>query len=163
MKTIRTAILITAALITTQISGPVNGQTAAVKRLSPSALVSDLYRAHRQKGSPFFQTRNRALLYKYFVKTLAELIWKDVVSSKGEVGVIDGDPLYDAQDMKITSFAVGKPIYENGKAKVTVSFENFRQKKMIVFLLANGRAGWRVSDIDYGEGRTLLGEFKEPR
>jgi len=27
----------------------------------------------------------------------------------------------------------------------------------------NGPVGWRIRDIDYGEGRTLVGEFKESR
>ena len=132
-------------------------------RLSPAALVTDLYKAHRHKRGPFFQTRNRALLDKYFEKRLADMIWKDAVTSKGEVGVIDGDPLYDAQDMEIKNFAIAKATYEQGKARVAVSFENFGKQKTIVFLLTNGRSGWRISDIDYGEGRTLLGEFKESR
>jgi len=131
--------------------------------MSPNTLVAELYRQHDRKHSPFFQTRNRALLYKYFEKSLADMIWKDAASSKEEVGVIDGDPLYDAQDMQIRKFVTGKPSYENGKAKVNVSFENFGQKKTIVFLLVNGRTGWKISDIDYGEGRTLVGELRGTR
>jgi hypothetical protein len=115
LKAIRTAILITAALISTHTSPPVNGQSAPAKRLSPDALVSDLYKAAKQKHSPFFQTRSRALLYKYFEKSLADLIWKDAVHSKGEVGAIDGDPLYDAQDIEIKKFAIKKPKYEEGR------------------------------------------------
>ena len=91
------------------------------------------------------------------------MIWKDAVSSKGEVGVIDGDPLYDAQDMDIKNFAIGKAVFEDGKARLTVSFDNFGEKKSIIFVLVNGRSGWRISDIDYGKGRTLVGEFKESR
>jgi len=73
-------------------------QTRAAKPKSPDALVADLYKAHNAKRSPFFQTRSRARIYQYFEKDLADLIWKDAITSKGEVGVIDGDPLYDAQD-----------------------------------------------------------------
>jgi hypothetical protein len=83
------------------VCAPVYGQRAGINRLSPNALVADLYRVHNQKHSPFFQTRSRALLYKYFEKALADMLWKDAVKSKGEVGAIDGDPLYDAQDMEI--------------------------------------------------------------
>ncbi len=79
------------------------------------------------------------------------------------MGAIDGDPLYDAQDMEIKKFAIAKATYESGIAKVPVSFENFGKKKTIIFLLANGRTGWRIRDIDYGEGRTLVGDFKESR
>jgi len=163
MKAIRTAILITAALISTHTSPPANGQSAPAKRLSPDALVSDLYKAAKQKHSPFFQTRSRALLYKYFEKSLADLIWKDAVHSKGEVGAIDGDPLYDAQDMEIKKFAIKKPRYEKGRALVDVTFENFGKPQTIMYIVVKGKTGWRIRDIVYSEGRTLRSELKENR
>jgi hypothetical protein len=136
-------------------------QPTAAKPKSPDALVADLYKAHNAKRSPFFQTRSRARVYQYFEKDLADLIWKDAVTSKGEVGVIDGDPLYDAQDMEIKKFAVGKPTIEGNNAKVSVTFENFGQKKTLIFLLVNGRTGWRIHDIDYGDHGTMRSWFKE--
>src|SRR6266852_6027510 len=122
-------ILVMALCFAAGLSISVDGQPAATKRLSPDALVADLYRAHNQKHSPFFQTRSRALLYKYFEKDLADLIWRDAVKSKGEVGALDGDPLYDAQDIEIKKFAIGKPSYADNKAAVKVTFENFNQPK----------------------------------
>ena len=73
--------------------------------VTPEAMVADLYKQHDAKKSPFFQTKNRALVDKYFTKTLADLIWKDATTAKGEVGAIDGDPLYNAQDIEIKNFA----------------------------------------------------------
>lgn len=139
----------------------VRAQSSASKLMSSDALVSDLYKADKQKRSPFFQTRSRALLYKYFEKSLADMIWKDAVTSKGEVGAIDGDPLYDAQDMDIKNFMIRKPRYEDGRALVDVTFENFGKKHTITFIVVNGRAGWRIRDIVYSEGRTLSSELKE--
>jgi hypothetical protein len=46
------------------------------------------------------------------------------------------------------------------KARVEVSFENFGKKKTIVFVLVNGKTGWRISDIDYGESGSLRGWLK---
>lgn len=135
-------------------------QAQSPKRLSPTALVTDLYKAHNQKRSPFFQTRSRARLDKYFEKSLADMIWKDAKTSKGEVGALDGDPLYDAQDMEIKKFVINQATYEDGKAKVNVTFENLGQKKSFVFVLVNGRTGWRIQNIDYGEGRSLRGYLK---
>jgi hypothetical protein len=128
---------------------------------SADALVAELYKAHDQKRGPFFQTKSRALLNKYFEKSLADMIWKDRVSSKNEVGVLDGDPLYDAQDMEIKNFAIGKAESEGAKAKVTVTFENFGQKKTLVFMLGKGGTGWRINDIDYGSEGTLRAWFKK--
>jgi hypothetical protein len=124
--------------------------------------VAALYKVHDQKRGPFHPGHG-ALLYKYFDKRLADMIHKDTVASaaKHDVGVIDGDPLYDAQDFEIKNFAIGNASYENGKAKVPVTFENIGEKKTLIFVLVNSRSGWRISDIDYGEGRTLVGEFKE--
>jgi hypothetical protein len=48
------------------------------------------------KNSPFFPTKDHGLVNKYFSERLAQLIWKDAVSSRGEVGALDFDPLYDA-------------------------------------------------------------------
>jgi len=138
-----------------------SAQTTAAKPKSPDALVADLYRAHNAKRSPFFQTRNRARIYQYFEKDLADLIWKDAVTSKGEVGVIDGDPLYDAQDTEIKKFAIGKATIDGKNAKVAVTFENFGEKKTLVFLMVNGRTGWRIHDIDYGDHGTMRSWFKE--
>ena len=160
MNSAKLIVLIALLGFGASLSPEVRGQSRVTNRLSPDALVKDLYWQHDHKRSPFFQTRSRALLYKYFEKTLADKIWKDAVGSKGEVGAIDGDPLYDAQDIEIRKFAIGKPTYESS-VPVTVSFENFGQKRSIIFLMVNRGAGWRISDIDYGEGRTLFGELKE--
>ena len=32
------------------------------------------------------------MLYKYFARSLADMIWKDAVSSKGEVGALEALP-----------------------------------------------------------------------
>src|SRR5438093_6329282 len=139
-------------------------QAQAVTRSSPNALVAGLYKVHNQKRGPFHPGHG-ALVYKYFEKKLANMIRKDAAAAaaKNEVGVIDSDPLYDAQDMEIKNFSIGKASYENGKAKVPVTFENLGEKKTLIFVLVNSRSGWRISDIDYGEGRTLVGEFKESK
>jgi hypothetical protein len=163
MKSLKPILFIVVLLLPTGFTCTSHGTAYAqssVKRLSPEALVRDLYRQHDRKRSPFFQTKSRALLYKYFEKSLADMIWKDAVTSKGEVGALDGDPLYDAQDMEIKKFAIGKPGYESGRAKVNVTFENFGQPKSFVFTLVNGRSGWRINNIEYGEGRSLRGYLK---
>jgi hypothetical protein len=160
MRIVFITLLAAACLCATAALGP--GQTTGARQMSPDALVKDLYHAHDRKRGPFFQTKSRALLDKYFEKSLADMIWKDRVTSKGEVGVLDGDPLYDAQDFEIKNFAVGKAEYDGAKARVPVTFENLGVKKSLVFLLGKGATGWRINDIDYGgqEG-TLRSWFKK--
>ena len=86
---------------------PLSG-SAEAPAVTPAAVVADLYKQHNANKSPFFQAKNRALVDKYFTKPLADRIWKDATTEKNEVGVIDGDALYDAQDTKIKNFAIGK-------------------------------------------------------
>ena len=88
-----------------------------VPQSSPEALVSDLY---KQKNSPFFQTKDHGLVNKYFADRLAQLIWKDAVTSKGEVGALEADPLYDAQDFDIKKFSLRKSKSEKDSAEVIV-------------------------------------------
>jgi hypothetical protein len=164
MRTTKSIALIAGMMwLTWAIASTAGAQTQAALPKTPEALVADLYQAQKSKRGPFFQTRSRALVDKYFSKSLGDLIWKDARTSKGEVGVIDGDPLYDAQDMQIKKFVIGKYVSETtGKAKVPVTFENFGEKKTITFMLTKGTIGWRIDDIDYGGGRTLMSEFKTP-
>lgn len=135
-------------------AAPAAGETA-------SAFVKELYRQHDKKESPFFQTRDRARVDKYFDKKLADLIWKDANDSKGEVGVIDGDPLYNAQDMEIKNFSVGAAKVAGEKAEVPVSFDNYGKKQNLTFMLVMRRSEYKIEDIKYPDGSTLLGWFKD--
>lgn len=125
------------------------------------ALVADLYKQHDAKKSPFFQTKNRALVGKYFTNRLADLIWKDATSSNGEVGAIDGDPLYNAQDMEIKNFAIGRADVKGGTATVPVTFTNFGQKQTITFSLKQINTGWKIDDIGFGGGDSLMKWLKD--
>jgi hypothetical protein len=158
---INKSILLVLLLLT--FSFPARAQRAApsTSSLAPDALVAALYRTHDKKNSPFFQTRSRALLTKYFTNDLANLIWKDAVSSKGEVGALDADPLYHAQDSEIKKFLIHKPKLAGDKAEVLVSFENFGQKEEITFTLVSSQSNWKISNLKYKDGTDLVGIFRD--
>ena len=154
MKTIRLI-----AVIIALIAGTVFSSASAVAKTSPDTVVASLYKQHK-KRSPFFQTRSRALVDQFFEKSLADLIWKDAVNSKGEVGALGADPLYNAQDTDIRRFVIHKPVYRSGKADVLVSFENFRQRRQITFQLVSRGSGWKIANIQYGDDTDLLGMLR---
>ena len=133
---------------------------AADKVATPEALVTELYKAHDAEKSPFFQAEDRALVDHYFTKELADFLWKDAKESKGEIGVIDFDPLYNAQDTEIKKFVVNKATVDGAKATVVASFVNFDKKIRITFKLVKQDDAWKFSDIQYTEGHTLLKLFK---
>ncbi len=135
--------------------------SAADKVATPEALVVKLYKAHDAEKSPFFQDKDRALVDHYFTKELAELMWKDIKASKGEVGAIDFDPLYNAQDTEIKNFAINPAKVDGGKATLVVNFTNFDKKTHITFKLAQQGDAWKISDIQYPEGHALLKLYKD--
>lgn len=121
-----------------------------------AAVVTDLYKQHDAKKSPFFQTKNRALVDKFFTKRLGDLIWKDAKNSAGSVGAIDADPLYNAQDTDIKNFAVGSAKIEGDVASLTVTFTNFDVRQMITFQLKRVGTAWKIDDIGYGGSDSLM-------
>ena len=136
------------------------GENSAAQTAAPDAIVKDLYTQHDARKSPFFQTKDRALVDKYFEKNLADMIWKDAKESDGEVGALGADPLYNAQDTDIKNFSLGQPKITGEKAEVIVTFDNYKEKEKFIYTLVKQNNEWKISDINYGE-LTLIGVFKD--
>lgn len=135
--------------------------SAADKAATPEALVAELYKAHDAEKSPFFQDKDRALVDHYFTKELADLMWKDAVSSKGELGVLDFDPLYDAQDLLLKNFVIHPTKTEKNKTSVLVTFENTGQKKRNTFIFVQQAGVWKIGDLRYSSGHALLKLYQD--
>jgi hypothetical protein len=129
----------------------------------PEAVVKELYRVHRNGYGHVFEKQGRKLQQKFFDQKLAALIWKDLTQTpEGEVGNLDFDPLYSAQDMKIKNFRVGASAVEGDTATVPVTFMNYDQKVRLEFRLVNTKAGWKVSNILYGGDSDLVKILSQP-
>jgi hypothetical protein len=130
---------------------------------SPDAVVRELYRVHKKGYGHVFVKEGRKLQQRFFDANLAGLIWKDLTETpQDEVGHLDFDPLYNAQDIHITRFRVGAPALEGDHATVLVTFNNYDRKENLKFLMVKTATGWKISNIDYGEGFTLLKILTEP-
>lgn len=131
----------------------------------PEALVKDLYKTHDQNlknnTDSILDGKNRKSLDKYFDKTLGDFIWKDLTTHTDEVGVLDFDPFYNAQDFDIKNFSVAKAKITGTKASVIVKFTNSGRRDTLNYQLVRGKSGWRIADIKYTDGTSLLGYFKE--
>jgi hypothetical protein len=77
-------------------------------------VVAQFYQAHRSKHDPLDETQ---LLSRYFDAELLKLYLKDKREAKGEVGRLDGDPLYNAQEIQITDFSISAPKTTGGRAE----------------------------------------------
>ena len=129
--------------------------TAAISTasdLSAKDLVAQLYQAHRSKHDPLDETQ---LLGRYFDAALLKLYLKDKREAKGEVGRLDGDPLYNAQDIQFKDFSVSAPEMVGGETRVTVHFKNIGKPARIIYVLSRTADGWRISDIRYDDGSSL--------
>lgn len=127
---------------------------------TPDTLVYRLYRDHSTPRSPFFTTDSAAIA-RYCTPELTALLLRDArySQSHGEVGALDGDPFYNAQDTSITDFKILPATYPepDRRAEVVVTFRNYDAPQRIVFQLVKTTAGWRVADINWGDGYTLRG------
>ena len=131
-------------LVTTVIS------TAA--DLSAKDLVAQFYQAHRSKHDPLDETQ---LLGRYFDAALLKLYLKDRREAKGEVGRLDGDPLYNAQDIQISDFSASAPETVGAETRVTVHFKNLGKPVRMIYVLSRTADGWRIGDIRYDDGSSL--------
>lgn len=129
---------------------------------APDAVVRNLYAAHDADKGPFFQSKNRALVDRFFAKELADLIWKDAVCQQENGGIcnLDFNVPYatnggDRRDA--SQFKIGKPEYGEGNRKladVPVTFKLFSTKAnpsetiTILYRVEQGKAkDWKISDI----------------
>ncbi len=127
------------------------------KEIPPHVIVKNLYAAQKAGSGPFFQTRSRALVDKYFTKSLADLIWKDALAAHGEVGAIDFDPLYGSQDPQITDFTIMETGWGGDskfgpadEAVVQVTFKDSGKERMVSYQFKQGRdKKWKIYDIHY--------------
>ncbi len=130
-------------------------QTRKTSAATPDQVVKNLYAAQKtEKTNPFAQTKNRSLVNKYFTKDFADLIWKTNASETGW----NMDPLYNAQDIQITGFVVGKPKADGGPDNVylKVTFKNFGQAESVGFnLRREANKIWKIDNIDYSDGEDL--------
>ena len=120
--------------------------------LSPKEVVAQLYKAYGTEQSSEGETR---LFSRCFDHDLMQLYLRDKREAKGEVGRLDGDPLYNAQEVQITDFSISAPKITGGEALVTVRFKNIGKPTRVECVLRRTVHGWKISDIRYDDGSSL--------
>lgn len=124
--------------------------------LTPDQVVKNLYAARKNpKTDPFFQKKSRALVDKYFTANLADVIWKDATAPGEGVGALDFDPLFYAQDVRISNFVVGRA---DANGVVRVTFKNMDRSEEIKFFLTRENSAskiWKIDSIVYSDAEDL--------
>lgn len=129
---------------------------------APEAVIYTLYAQHSKNITPFHQKKSRASIAAYFTKATTDLIWKDATrKNQDEPGVINGDPLYNSQEIQSKEFIVGTGEITGSNAVVNVNTGGFQELRKIKFLLVIENGAWKIEDIDYGSGESLVKWLKE--
>ena len=158
MKHLAIPILLVAGSVCSQAAQKVPAANA------PDAVVRELYRVHNNGRGHVFDRKGKKYIYKYFDQKLADLLWKELTETPGdEVGNLDFDPLYNAQDTGITKFLINKPVVNGDDSTVLVSFRNFGQQTKITFELHKGAGGWKISNLLYGDKSDLIKILSAPK
>jgi hypothetical protein len=137
------------------------GASVYSQRSMPAQLVRELYTAHDAGNGPFSQPPARARIDMFFTPRLGNLLWKEANNKTGEVGALDGDPLYNAQDMDIRSFKIAKAVINGTTSTVPVSFTNVKKKERLTFVLKRVGKEWKIDDIKYSPSDTLYKWLKK--
>jgi hypothetical protein len=139
--------------------------TAAAGEEAPDAVLNNIYEIHakdfKSNKDQFLDGKSRKMLDKFFDKNLANLIWKDLTTNKGEVGVIDFDLFYASQDPNIKNVKVSPAVIKGDSATDIVTFTDSGLKRTLVYNLVKENGSWKISDINYGNEGTLLKYFKD--
>ena len=127
---------------------------------TPEEVVKNLIAAaSSEKTSPFFQTKNRTMMDKFFTKEFADAIFKDAVTANGEVGAIEFDPLTGTQD---ETKPVGVTVQKRRagtdeiQAIIPVTFTTGNEARSVDFEVLQGDdKAWKISNIMYADGEDL--------
>jgi hypothetical protein len=127
--------------------------------LSPKDVVAQLYKAYGTEQSSAGETR---LFTRYFDDELLKLYLRDKREAKGEVGRLEGVPLYNAQETEITDFSISEPKVTGKEAVVNVHFKNLGKAERVQCVLHQTAKGWRISDMRYDDGNSLKKILQAP-
>ena len=130
---------------------------------APESLIKELYKIHnddfKHETERIMDGKSRKMLNNFFDKTLSDYIWKDLTTRGNEVGLLDFDIFYAAQDAKITKLVVGQTKTNADNATVIVTFNNFGKKETLTYSLIKQKSAWKISNIKYADGSSLLTYF----
>lgn len=138
--------------------------TVSVTFKTPDALVQNLYKLHNKGLGPIFGRKDRLYLDRYFDQRLSALLLKNIIGPpSGDVGNLDFDPLFNAQELIISNFQIGPAkTHKNKTSTVVVTFKNGDRPERITFHLNKAGSDWKIQDIDYGSGERLVKILSQP-
>ena len=143
-------------------------------RQTPESVIKEIYAIHaedveNEAADRIVNGNSRENLDKYFDKNLADLIWGDFTAERGEddpneIGVIDFDLFYATQeDLPVTHLQISEAQFADDKATVRASFTSGGINEAVEYSLVAENGAWKIADIKYSRGESLLKRFESAR
>lgn len=124
-------------------------------RSAADRLVRALYFEHNKQGNPLLETKNRALIDQFFIKSTADLIWRGASTSPGKLKRTKSNPLFNAPNESIKKMWVLPAAVAGSRAVVYVTFERNAKPEEIRIDMRQVAGRWRIMDMRYPDGKRL--------
>lgn len=145
-------------------TAPVDSAAALTKRPGPDAprsaadrLVRALYFEHNKTDNPFREVKTGVLIDQFFVRSLADKIWKKVSQPGYKAPKVN--PLFNAPDASITKTWVEPAAVGGSRAVVYVTYLQAGKPAEIRVDLVQTAGRWRITELTYPDGKTLSAQF----
>lgn len=123
---------------------------------SPQSLLHELYRVHAQGEGPLLDPKATTQREAFFTPGLVAALDNELKrADPEELGNLDFDPFYNAQETDLGEMDIAVPTMRGREINAIVRFANSGAPIEIVYRLIQDPRGWRIDDISYGGGHTL--------
>lgn len=131
------------ALAAVAVGAPVEAKPTAA---GAEAFLAGLYKPYQAEPTQVADVLKRPDLY--FEARLVQAMRADnaAAAKRGEVPLLDGDPICDCQDYNPFRPTIGPITLSGNRADATVRFDNGSPRELRYRLIAT-RKGWRIVDI----------------
>ncbi len=128
----------------------------------PEEVVRLLYQRYPPGGGKVIENEPQGVLRKYFDGELAALFFRDHQCKVKEQGVcrLDASTMYDSQDPGAGDLLVCR--MDAAKYTVAVHFWGGNGRMTVTYQLRRTGAGWRISNMLYPNGRTIMHALSVP-
>jgi len=125
----------------------------------PADVVRALYEHYPWPGPTDIASEPREVLARYFDRALTKLLIdeQECVARERALCRVTVSIQYDAQDGSASDLRVCE--FDKKKSTVDVRFKNFGVEKVVRYKLRSIAAGWRISDVGYADGSSLVKEL----
>jgi hypothetical protein len=130
-------------------AAPAKADAAAAK---PEALIEELYKS---KEDVFLPQPNK-FSEKFLAASLIKLLVLDAKRAGEEQGAIDFDVLSFSQDEREIKKFAAKSEVKGDTAVVKATFENHGERVVINYKCVKEANQWRIADVTYEDGTSLV-------